>query len=128
MKKFTTTSNILLFIWTLVCYTLLIFVDKIFPGPVDLVTVGLLIFNSFIGTFFLHTNYMEVQMHNQHELNRSLVRNMIEIIEAQNTLLLDVSRKVSHQSIDLVSISADIKRIEKQTEPKTPTPRKKKEA
>jgi hypothetical protein len=69
---------------------------------------------------------MEVQMHNQHELNRSVVRNMIEIIEAQNTLLLDVSRKVSHQSIDLVSISADIKRIEKQTEPKTPTPRKKK--
>jgi hypothetical protein len=128
MKKFLTLSNTLLSIWTLVCYTLLIFADQIFPGPVDAVTVGLLLFNSFIGTFFLHTNYMEVQMHNQHELNRSLVRNMIEIIEAQNTLLLDVNRKVSHQSIDLHTLSADIKRVENQTKPKSSTPRKKKEA
>lgn len=128
MKKFFTTGTVLLFIWSLIIYILLFFVEDIFSPKDQLEGTILLLSHLGLSLLMLSLNYLEVLFHNQQERNRDILLDMIAVLKGTNAFQEDLARKLGNLTHDAWTTKCAVDRIENQTKPKTSTPRKKKEA
>lgn len=129
MKKHLSLGVIVAFAYTTLCYITLIFVPEFIEDPkIHAEVTILLATNVCLGLLFLYSKYTEVENNNQHHKNREALLDLVQVLKQTNAVQEDLSHKLAQLSLNVYTTSCAVERVEKQTKPKTPTPRKKKEA
>lgn len=127
MKKFVSLENIVLFVYTLLCYVVLLFVDEITSDKHAALTLTIIsCTNAFFGLFLLQSNYSILVSDRQHKDNAEITKGICDVIHESVQLQLRMTDKINDIRVDMYRISTAVDRIENQTKAKVKAVAKKK--